>query len=113
MTLLATPSKFILYQGNTSVIQLVGLQDYLTQNYLNSATVTGTLQDDQGNNIPECTSISFTYVPASNGSYNGVFGDQNFMPPTGTGYTLLVDANNLNLSYGHWEFMVEIVARQQ
>jgi hypothetical protein len=111
MTVLATPSKFIMYQGNTQVIQLLGLQDFLTQNYMNAATVTGTLQDDQGNNIAECVDIPFSYVLGSNGNYNGVFGDQNFVPMIGTGYTLIVDAVQNN-SYGHWEFLVEIQARQ-
>lgn len=112
MTVFATPSKFVMWQGNTQVIQLVGLQDYLTQNYMNSAVVTGTLQDDQGNNIVECVEVAFAYVVGSNGNYNGVFGDENFIPPIGTGYTLLIDAVENN-SYGHWEFLVEILARQQ
>src|SRR5580692_455124 len=102
MSVLATPSKFILYAGNTQVLQILGLQDYLSQTYLNSAAITGTLQDDQGNDVPECTDIAFTYVPGSNGDYNGVFGDQNFQPAIGTGYTLLIDGNE-NGEYIHLE----------
>jgi hypothetical protein len=111
MTVSATPSKFILYQSNTQVLQVVGLQDNLTGNYLNAATVVGTLQDQNGNNITECTNITFAYVAASNGNYNGVFGDVNFLPPVGTGYTLLIDGNQSG-SYIHLELMVEIQARQ-
>lgn len=112
MTVLATPPKFVLYQGNTQVIQLFGLQDFLTGAYLNAATVTGTLEDAAGNIVAGANQISFTFVPASNGDYNGVFGDDTFDPPEGPGYTLIVDALQAG-SWGHWEFIVEIKVRQQ
>lgn len=111
MTVFATPSKFILYQGNTQVIQLIGLQDFISGNFLNAATIVGTLQDENGTDIPECTNITFTYVTASNGNYNGIFGDNNFNPAIGTGYTLVIDGNQGG-SYIHLELLVEIQARQ-
>lgn len=107
----ATPSKFILYQSNSQVLQFQALQDYLTQAYLNTATILGTLIDPNGVPVPECIEVPFVYVPASNGNYNAVFGDENFIPPLGPGYTLVVDASENN-SFGHWEFKVEIQARQ-
>lgn len=110
MPLFATPSKIILYQSNTQVLQITGLQDALSGNYLNAATITATLEDDQGNAIAECIAIPFTYIPLSNGNYQAVFGDQNFQPPIGTGYTLIVDGNQGG-GYIHLELLVEIQPR--
>ncbi len=108
-----TPSKFILYQYNTSVLQILGLQDYVSQSYLDSGvTVVASLVDNNGVPVGELTDVAFTYVAGSNGNYNCIFGDENFAPAIGTGYTLIVDANNNNVSYGHWEFLVEIQQRQ-
>ena len=108
----ATPSKYILYQGNTQSIQITGLYDEVSSTYLNSATLVATLVDDNGNLADaELDEISFTYVPGSNGNYIATFGDNNFLPLLGTGYTLIIDGNQSG-SYIHLELLVEIRARQ-
>jgi hypothetical protein len=112
MTVSATPSKFILYQSNTQVLQITGLQDFISQSYLNAATIVGTLTDPNGIEVSECVEVPFQYVAASNGNYNAIFGDDNFLPPVGTGYTLIIDGNQ-NAEYIHLELLVEIQARQQ
>lgn len=110
MTLSATPSKILMYSGNTQAIEVQGLQDAISLSYLDAATVTATLVDDDGNQILGCIGVTLNYQAGTNGNYTGIFGDVNFQPPEGTGYTLLVDANESG-SYGHWDFLVEIVAR--
>ena len=112
MVILATPSKIVINPGNTQVLRIFGLQDNVTGNFLNAATIEASLQDDQGNTIIGFDEIPFTYVPASNGDYDGVFGDQNFIPDIGTGYTLIIDGNQGG-SYIHLELLVEIQPRQQ
>ena len=111
MVLKATPTKLIFYQENTQAIELFGLQDALTLAYLNAATLTATLVDDDGNQVPECIAVPLTYQPGTNGNYVGVFGDLNFLPPLGTGYTLIIEGNQ-QTSYIHLELLVEVQARQ-
>jgi len=111
MTVSATPSKFILYQSNSQIITITSLYDNVGQAYLDSATITGTLQDPDGADIAECTDILFTYVAGSQGNYQAVFGDINFTPAVGTGYTLVIDGNQ-STSTIHLELLVEIQARQ-
>lgn len=109
----ATPSKILLYAGNTQALLVQGLQDASQLPnivFLDAASVTATLVDDDGNQIPGCIGVTLNYQAGSNGNYLGIFGDVNFQPPEGTGYTLLVDATESG-SYGHWDFLVEIVAR--
>lgn len=111
MVILATPSKIVINPGNTQVLRIFGLQDSISGNFLNAAVIEGSLQDDQGNVIPGCDQISFTYVPASNGDYDAVFGDATFMPGIGTGYTLIIDGSQNN-NFIHLELLVEIQPRQ-
>lgn len=112
MPLFATQSKFLMYPGNTQIIQLIGLQDLVSGSYLNAATITATLVDDNGNVVSsELNQVNFTYVTASNGNYNCVFGDPNFQPAVGTSYQLIIDGNQ-GSSYLHLELLVEMVARQ-
>lgn len=109
----ATPSKLIIYPGNSQVIQLDNLFDIITSTYLNNASLTATLYDSQGNSVQGCIGIALTYVAASNGSYLGLFGDSSFTPNPGTGYTLIVDGTaSGGQGTVHAEYIVEVKARQ-
>lgn len=111
MTLVQTPSKFILYQGNTHTMSLVGILDGTTQVFWNaSASISGTLVDDQGNQVQEVIAVPFFFVPGSNGVFTASFGDFNFQPSVGTGYTFIIDGiqNGVTL---HLELLTEVQAR--
>lgn len=111
MTLSATPAKLILYAGNTQAIELNGLQDALSLDYLNAATITATLVDDQGNQVPGCVNISLAYQASTNGNYVGTFGDTNFQPVDGTGYTLIITGSQ-DGGYIQLNMLVEVQNRQ-
>jgi hypothetical protein len=100
----------VLYQGNTQAMSVFGLQDAISSTYLNSATLTATLVDQNGIQISECIDVPLNYVAGSNGNYEGSFGDANFVPPVGTGYTLIIDGSQ-NGSTIHLELLVEIKVR--
>lgn len=109
----ATPSKFIMHPGNTELITLENLLDILTNTYLNAATLTATLYDDQGNKVTGCDGITLNYVVSSNGEYKGVCGGATFLPTPGTGYTLIVEGTaSGGVGDIHIEYIVEIKARQ-
>ena len=110
--LIATRSKIILYQMNTQAIFIQGLQDNITEEYLNGFVLTASLIDKDGNSIVGCQDIVFVYQALSNGTYTSIFGDGTFQPGIGTGYTLLIDGND-GVSWVHVEFIVEIQPRQQ
>lgn len=112
MALSATPTKLMFYAGNTQAIEIFGLQDALTSLFLNTATITATLQDDNGNPVSGCTNVTLSYVAGSNGNYTGVFGDVNFQPAVGTSYTLVIDGSQSG-SFIHLEMLVEIRSRQK
>ena len=94
MSLSATQTKLIVYPENTQGLKIVGLKDESTDppTYLNGASVVATLVDDQGNVVPGCVDVPLTNVPASNGDYIGEYGDANFAPSIGTGYTMIIKA---------------------
>jgi hypothetical protein len=108
----ATRPKIIFFQGNTQDIQAFGIQDVDTGLFWNSAIITATLIDDEGNQIPECTAVTLVYQSGSNGNYTGTFGDINFQPPIGTGYSLIIDGDQ-GASHIHLEIPVEIRLRTQ
>lgn len=112
MPLQATPLKQIVYIGNTNVLNVEGLQDQITNSYLNAATLVATLIDDQGNKIAGCTAIALPYVVGSNGNYQGTFGDNNFNPNPGTGYTLILNGNQ-GSGYFELQIVCEVRNRQQ
>ena len=107
---MATRAKIILYVGNTQDIKAYGIQDVDTGLFWNSAIITATLVDDQGNEITECTDVNLVYQSGSNGNYVGTFGDANFNPAPGTGYSMIIDGDQ-GASHIHLEIPVEIRLR--
>ena len=106
-------NKVYLTQGNTQTIALNGLQttdQFGNVSFLDAASLTASLYDDQGNPVAGLVNVTLTYVPASNGNYTCTFGDDTFVPPEGTGYSLVITGNQ-NLSYIRLEIPVEVIAR--
>jgi hypothetical protein len=114
------PVKIVLSPNSTQGIQVSGLQDAISQNYINvnspsysGAQLTLTLVDENGNAVPGCSGVQMTYVLGSNGNYQAVFGaNENFSPPVGSGYTLIVDGNDGNGNSIHLEMITQIEPRQ-
>ena len=107
----ATPSKMLLYPGNTHTLQVAGVLDGSTLNFWNaSGSISGTLVDSNGNAVPECNGVILQYVPGSNGVFSASFGDFNFQPAIGTQYTLLIDGIQNGVTM-HMEILVEIALR--
>lgn len=60
----------VLYLSNTNVIEINELYDTSAESYLNSATVTVTLEDKAGTEVTgETWPKTMSYVSASNGKY--------------------------------------------
>lgn len=112
MPITATPPKQTLYAQNTQVVQVTGVQDALTGSFIDTMVMTLTLFDQNGNPINECDGVAFTYVPASNGNYQAIFGDEAFDPPVGSGYKLVIDGNDGSGNILHLELTAQVVARQ-
>ena len=105
-------TKLIFVQGCTQSATIEGLQDDLTGNFLNTWTnIVMTLVDDNGNPVTGCIEVPMDYIATTNGNYRGIFGDQNFYPPVGDGYKLLIDGSQSG-SVIHLEIWVEVKARQ-
>lgn len=81
------PTIIYLFPQNTQVLSIEGLVDEISGDYLNSATVSATLYDQNFNPDPVLNNIPMNYVAASNGNYEGVVPDT-FNPVLGSGYTL-------------------------
>lgn len=64
------------YIDSDNLLEVVGLQNAVTSNYLNAASVTVTISDHtSGSAIAgETWPFPLTYVPASNGDYRGILG---------------------------------------
>lgn len=108
MPLLNTPKKLLYSQGNAQIITFSKLIDSTTGLPINSETLVATMIDCNGVPVTGCIAIPLDNTD-SLGDYLGTFGNNEFYPLIGTGYTLLID-DNVSI---HFEVMVEIVARQQ
>lgn len=65
-----------LYLGNDMLLEVSGLRDDVTGDYLNAATVTVTLKDSAGVNVTgQSWPLTLSYVTASNGVYRATLID--------------------------------------
>lgn len=65
-----------LYYGNDMLLEVAGLQDQATGEYINDATVTVTLEDSADNPVTgESWPLALSYVTASNGVYRATLRD--------------------------------------
>jgi len=88
---MALCSLIYLYPGNTQVITITGLQDLVTEQFLDAATVTATLYNEHGIADSVLNNITLSYVTASNGIYQGTV-PSGFNAKLGGGYVLKVQA---------------------
>jgi hypothetical protein len=86
------PTIIYLFPQNTQVLSIEGLIDEISGGYLNSASVSATLLDQNYNPDSILNNISMSYVAASNGNYEGVV-PASFNPTLGSGYTLQYTVN--------------------
>lgn len=86
------PSVIYLYPRNTQVLEINGLQDITTGLFLDAATVTATLYNNNGVADPVLNGIVLAYVNGTNGNYQGTVPDT-FQPCLGAGYLLQIIAN--------------------
>lgn len=84
--------RLTFYQNNSQFVSVTGLQDQATtpSTYVNSATLTGTLQDLSGVPVAGATDIVGSYVGGSNGDYTFSIDGSDFNPPAG-GYLFIID----------------------
>jgi hypothetical protein len=84
----ATPNKLFVVRANACTISVQGLFDNEEEQYWNTmASLTGTLLDEFGNVI---TTVNMTYASGSNGNFTGSFGNLQFLPAVGRGYTFVL-----------------------
>lgn len=103
------PVRLILYPRNSQNVEIDGLKDQ-NGTYLNAATVTGTLVDQNGNNVPGFINLTLVYTSASEGVYVTTVSGLQFNPPEGDGYTLVLDAAQ-GAAIGHWEIKARVQQR--
>ena len=59
------------YLSTDNAVWLLGLQDAVTGEHVNDATITGNLYDDAGEVVANGANISLSYVSDSDGDYLG------------------------------------------
>lgn len=105
----------IVYQKNDGFIPLTGLLDdsQTPPQYVNSATtITATLLSPSGYPVTGLNDVVGVYVPNSNGDWNFPV-PSTFNPPTGGGYTLVVDITASSGTVAHWEIPASVQIRGQ
>ena len=111
------PTLVYLSPLNTQVIQVTELQDQVSGNFLQNAQVTATLYDPRGNPDPVLNNITMSYIPGTDGTYNGivpaVFDPPKYVPPNPAGgYYLVVTAVQAGIQ-AQWTIPVIIQPRRQ
>jgi hypothetical protein len=104
------------YRGNTQVLTLKGLYsggDETTGpvEYQNSAAVTATLNDVNGNPQPWLSGVTLAYVAGSNGWYQYTI-PSGFNSAVGYNYTLIVDAD-IGIGHLHREYPANVEVATQ
>lgn len=90
------------FVANSNVLQLVGLKGALDGAWVNNATVTATVKDDNGNSVTGAVGLTMTYVSGSNGNYSVLLGAA--LPfKAGAVYRAFIDVD-AGGRIGHWEF---------
>jgi hypothetical protein len=94
----------VLLIGNDQSIQVSGLQDQNTGDYLDSATVTVTIKNPDGTAVSGGTwPLTLDYVTSSNGNYLGIIEDGVALIER-RAYTIEVTADDGSGRIGFWKF---------
>ena len=68
------PRAYVMFVDNDMLVEVDKLQDSSDDSFLNAATVTAVLKDENGTNVTgQIMPISMSYVSASDGKYQGIF----------------------------------------
>lgn len=98
-----------LYVGNDMLLEVSGLRDDVTGDYLNAATVTVTLKDSAGVNVTgETWPLALAYVTSSNGVYRATLKDTLSLTANAR-YVATVIADGGEGKRAQWE--LDVVAR--
>lgn len=96
-------SVLYLYKGNDMVIELDGLKNEVTGEYVNNATVTFTLKDAAGATVTgQSFPTAMPYVTASNGLYRATLSDAAAVV-VGTRYVVEINVDAGGGLNGKWE----------
>jgi hypothetical protein len=91
-----------LYIGNDHAIELRGLKDEISNDFLNAATVTVTLKDSAGANVSGASwPIAMTFITGTNGVYRATLPDE-LAIVDGRRYTAVVVADGGANKRGQW-----------
>ena len=106
------PIQLFLYPENTQVLNVRGLQDVATGNFLDAATVQATLFDQNGHADPVIADLTLSYLTATDGDYQGTV-PASFSPAKlGAGYNLVVLATQSGIQ-SKWTIPVVVKLRAQ
>ena len=105
------PTIIYLYPSNTQLISITGLQDQVTGNYLDAATISATLYDRLGNADGVLNGVTCTYQAGTQGNYQGVV-PNSFNAAVGGGYMLVIVAAQAGIQ-SQWTIPVIVKARAQ
>lgn len=95
-------SAEILYDENDMVVEIRGLANEVTGEYLNAATVNCTLKDSAGVSVSgQSWPTTMTYVTSSDGVYRAIIGYAAGTVASST-YTLQIDVNGGAGLRGQW-----------
>lgn len=96
-----------LFVANDNLIQLLGLLDQSTKNYINNATVTAKIKTLS--NATTAT-ISLGYVAGSNGNYQGTLPASTTLTAD-AGYNMVVNAQTPGGSVAEWNIPTIAILR--
>jgi len=92
------------FAANTNLLELTGLKDAITGAFINDATVTATVVDEDGVAVSGASwPVTLAYVSASNGDYRAVLSHALALTPYRT-HVARIDADGGSDRVGHWEF---------
>lgn len=99
----STTAAEVLWDNNDMVVEVRGLENEVTGENINNATVTCTLLDAEGDEVSgQSWPMSMTYVASSAGVYRGTLPYTLGISPAGR-YTLKIDVDAGAGLRGQWE----------
>lgn len=94
----------IAYVGNTNLVELIGLKDAITGDFILDAAVTVIVKDAHGDEIDGQTwPTAMAFVEASDGDYRAVI-EHDAALVAGEECTAVIEVNDGTERIGHWEF---------
>jgi hypothetical protein len=90
------PNVVYLYPDNTQIVQITELQDQVSGQFLQNATVMATLYDRRGNPDQVFNNIQMSYIDGTDGTYQGQI-PASFSAKLGGGYTLVLIAEQAGI----------------